>query len=89
MVALLAGFVVHAEPETGDKEARAAPFAARCEAGNVSLVRGTWNEAYLDELCVFPTGAFKDQVDASSGAFGRLVRRHSSPPGSGMQVVRR
>ncbi len=73
MVAMLAGRVVHAEPETGDKVTRAAPFSAQCEAGNVSLVRGEWNEAYLDELCLFPAGQFKDQVDASSGAFGRLV----------------
>jgi predicted phage terminase large subunit-like protein len=73
MVAMLAGFVVSAEPETGDKETRALPFAAQCEAGNVCIVRGNWNESYLDELCTFPTAKFKDQVDASSGAFGRLV----------------
>lgn len=73
MIAMLAGFNAHAEPETGDKVTRAAPFAAQCEAGNVFLVRGDWNESYLDELCLFPGGSFKDQVDASSGAFGRLV----------------
>lgn len=73
MVAYLAGFTVHAEPETGAKETRAEPFAAQCEAGNVYLVEGAWNSAYLDELCLFPGGQFKDQVDASSGAFGRLV----------------
>jgi predicted phage terminase large subunit-like protein len=73
LVAMLAGFVVGAEPETGDKETRAQPFAAQCQVGNVSLVRADWNEAYLDELCTFPTSKFKDQVDASSGAFGRLV----------------
>lgn len=32
-----------------------------------------WNDDYLDELCLFPGGAFKDQVDASSGAFGKLM----------------
>jgi predicted phage terminase large subunit-like protein len=73
LVAMLAGFVVSAEPETGDKETRAQPFAAQCQAGNVCIVRGAWNESYLDELCTFPTAKFKDQVDASSGAFGRLV----------------
>lgn len=74
-VALLAGFHVHAEPERGDKEHRAEPFASQCEAGNVSLLRGEWNEAYLDELAAFPSGKFKDQVDASSGAFGRLITK--------------
>ncbi len=73
MIAMLAGFRAHAEPETGDKVTRAEPFAAQCEAGNVSIVRGEWNDAYLDELCMFPGGSFKDQVDASSGAFGRLT----------------
>jgi predicted phage terminase large subunit-like protein len=71
-VAMLSGFVARAEPETGDKTTRAEPFAVQCEAGNVQIVRGSWNEAYVDELCLFPGGSFKDQVDASSGAFGRL-----------------
>lgn len=71
--ALLQGFVMKAQAETGSKEHRAEPFASQCEAGNVSLIRGEWNDAYLDELCTFPTGKFKDQVDASSGAFGRLL----------------
>lgn len=74
MVAMLAGFVARAEPETGDKVTRAEPFSVQCEAGNVYLVKAPWNESYLDELCLFPGGTFKDQVDASSGAFGRLQK---------------
>lgn len=74
-VAMLAGWVCHAEPETGDKETRAEPFQAQCAAGNVYYLRGDWNDAYFDELCNFPTGAFKDRVDATSGAFGRLANR--------------
>jgi predicted phage terminase large subunit-like protein len=77
MVAMLAGWTVRAEPETGDKYTRAEPFSVQCEAGNVFLVEGEWNADYLDELCLFPGGTFKDQVDASSGAFGRLVTRSS------------
>lgn len=73
MIAMLAGFRAHAEPETGDKVTRAEPFAAQCEAGNVYIIEGDWNAAYLDELCLFPGGSFKDQVDASSGAFSRLT----------------
>lgn len=71
-IKMLAGYVVHAEPESGNKEIRAEPFASQCEAGNVDFVRGEWNEGYFDELCEFPSGKLKDQVDASSGAFGRL-----------------
>ncbi len=77
-VSLLAGWVVKADPETGDKITRAEPFSSQCEAGNVFLVQGEWNDAYLDELCLFPGGAFKDQVDATSGAFGRLVGNRQS-----------
>jgi predicted phage terminase large subunit-like protein len=79
MVSMLAGWKVKAEPETGDKVTRAEPFSSQCEAGNVYLVQGEWNEDYLDELCLFPGGSFKDQVDASSGAFGRLLKPQSLP----------
>jgi phage terminase large subunit-like protein len=41
--------------------------------GNVRLVGGAWNSAYLDELCAFPEGPHDDQVDASSGAFAKLA----------------
>jgi len=70
----LAGWTVRAERVTGDKLSRAQPLAAQCEAGNVKLVRGPWNAAYLDELTMFPNGRNDDQVDASSGAFAKLVR---------------
>ncbi|WP_210206758.1 phage terminase large subunit [Rhodoplanes serenus] len=76
MVKMLAGWNVHAEPESGDKVTRAEPFSAQCEAGNVYLVEGAWNDAYLDELCLFPGGSNKDQVDASSGAFGQLIQKN-------------
>ena len=69
---LLSGFVVGKEPVTGDKPTRARPFAAQCEAGNVKLIAGEWNAAYLDELTAFPFGRNDDQVDASSGAFNHL-----------------
>lgn len=68
----LAGHSVRADRVSGDKETRASPFAAQCEAGNVFLVAGPWNATYLDELCMFPNGTHDDQVDASSGAFNRL-----------------
>lgn len=73
MVLMLAGYRVTAEAETGDKVTRAEPFSNQCEAGNVYLVQADWNSGYLDELCMFPGGSFKDQVDATSGAFGKLL----------------
>jgi predicted phage terminase large subunit-like protein len=74
---MLAGFNVAAEPETGNKETRATPFAAQCEAGNVKVVKANWNDAWFDELGVFPYGAHDDQVDSASGAFAKLVEMNS------------
>jgi len=68
----LVGFTAHARPETGDKITRAAPIASQAEAGNIKIVKGDWNKAFLDELQHFPNGSYKDQVDALSGAFEDL-----------------
>lgn len=54
------------------KKDRAKPVAGQCENGNVYIVRGVWNHAFIDELCSFPTGDHDDQVDALSGAFNWL-----------------
>jgi len=69
----LAEFGARYELSTGRKEDRAEPFAAACERGDVYLVRGPWNQAYIDELTVFPYGKHDDQVDASSGAYNKLM----------------
>jgi predicted phage terminase large subunit-like protein len=73
-IRLLAGYPVFAEPVTGAKEVRWEPFRAQCEAGNVRLVRGAWNAAYIEELAALPSGTFKDQADASAGAFAKLAQ---------------
>lgn len=75
LIRQLAGFDYRASPESGDKVTRAQPFAAQAEAGNVMIVSGRWNAAFLDELTMFPAGKFKDQVDAASRAFDELVRQ--------------
>ena len=74
----LAGYDVHSERVTGSKEERAVPFAVQAEAGNVKLLRAPWNKDYLEELEMFPAGKFKDQVDASSGAFNKLALGRSA-----------
>jgi predicted phage terminase large subunit-like protein len=56
-----------------NKALRAKPFRAQVEGGNVYLVRGPWNEAYLQEMADFPTGKHDDQVDASSCAFNAVL----------------
>ncbi|CAK0775044.1 hypothetical protein CCP3SC1AL1_770001 [Gammaproteobacteria bacterium] len=68
-----AGFEAHFAPVTGDKVVRAGPWSSSCEAGRVRLVRGGWNESYIEEHLSFPLGRLKDQVDASSGAHNKLI----------------
>lgn len=69
----LSGRSVVVQPVSGDKETRARPFAIQCEAGNVYLVEGEWNEMFLSELCNFPLGANDDMVDAAADAFNELA----------------
>lgn len=73
LTSALVGFNVHHSTESGDKIARAEPVVAQSEAGNVKIVKGPWNDAFLDEIEMFPLGQFKDQVDALSRAFARFV----------------
>jgi predicted phage terminase large subunit-like protein len=72
MARLLAGWSVIIELQTGDKWTRAQGFAAQAAAGNVALVAGEWNDAFLEELASFPNGAHDDWVDAASSAFNKM-----------------
>jgi predicted phage terminase large subunit-like protein len=69
----LGGFDVEADKVTGDKDSRLLPFHAQAQAGNVKLVRGNWNGAYIEEMCAVPTGSFRDQADATAGAYNKLM----------------
>lgn len=77
----LAGFNVREDKVTGKKDTRAEPWSCQLAAGSVALVDdGTWDvAAYIEEHVNFrpfedgPLGRFKDQVDASSGAFNLLT----------------
>lgn len=72
-IKLLKGYAVKAVRPTGEKSVRARPASAQAEAGNVKLLRGAWNQAFLDELCVFPAGVNDDQVDAFADALNELA----------------
>ena len=69
---LLSGYSVRSERVTGDKPTRASGFAAQVNAGNVRLVRGNWNAAFIEEMRQFPQGKNDDQIDAASDAFNEL-----------------
>jgi len=71
----LAGYSCIADRPTGDKVFRADPYSVQVSNGNVLLMRGEWNHQYIEELRFFPFGTYKDQVDASSGAFNMLIKK--------------
>ena len=110
-VAKLAGFPVFLDNVSGArsrkkdgltlpgpaKVVRAMPLAAQVEAGNVAIVKGGWNEAFLDEATAFPEATFADQIDAASGAANKLAihwqgepqspERIAPPPGFGSKIL--
>lgn len=80
--------VVKVDKTTGGKEFRADPFSVQVNSGNVYVPtefwdgdrkgRGHWRQdswawEFVEELKYFPVSRFKDQVDASSGAFQLLA----------------
>lgn len=74
-IKFLSGFDVTTVAETGSKEARAEPMAAQWQAGNFDIMIGDWNEEYLLQLENFPSGKFKDMVDASANGFAEIELR--------------
>lgn len=70
---VLLGFAVKGLKTTGNKAQRANPISAAAEAGNVKLVRGPWNEAFMAEAEQFPDGRHDDMIDALSGAHQLLT----------------
>lgn len=71
----LVGFVCRKDRPSGDKVYRADPLSVQVNNGNVLLLSARWNDKYIDEFKFFPFGTYKDQVDASSGAFNFLAAK--------------
>jgi predicted phage terminase large subunit-like protein len=76
-VKMLAGFYVQTFTTSKDKLTRAKPVSAQCEAGNIKVLRATWNEDFFAELENFSDDpreyAHDDIVDVLSGAFNELA----------------
>jgi predicted phage terminase large subunit-like protein len=73
LTAMLPGFSVRAESQSGSKELRAEPFAGHVENGHVAVLQDVWTKAFVEELRFFPKSKFRDQVDAASSAFNALA----------------
>ncbi len=72
-VRLLAGYNVRVRKVTTDKITRALPVSAQCERGNIKILKGPWNDAFLSELENFEEDCpHDDQVDGLSGAFNEM-----------------
>ena len=70
---LLAGYDCKGIRPDGDKIVRAKPLAAQAEAGNVKLLRGPWNDRWLNHMHGQPELPHDDEMDAASGAFNELA----------------
>jgi len=69
------GFAIRVDKVTGSKEIRAEPYESQVQSHNVRILVGPWVKEFLDEHEMWPNGKFKDQVDAASGALGKLVSK--------------
>jgi predicted phage terminase large subunit-like protein len=70
---LFVGYDAQGIRSVGPKLVRARPLVSAAEAGNVALVRGPWNSAWLDVVCLVPFGAHDDDLDAAAGALNELA----------------
>jgi phage terminase large subunit-like protein len=47
------------------KESRAQVAAKYIESGRVKLIKGSWNEAYIDQMTKFPNSKHDEFIDLS------------------------
>lgn len=75
---VLAGFDFEEDRKTGDKPTMWRPLASLARVGGVYLVRGPWNADFVGELVGLPNGK-KDQADAASGGYAKLLEDDPGP----------
>ena len=74
----LMGYKFRFKVASGDKIVRFSPFSNQCQAGNVKIVKGDWNERWLSELENFPPqtkSGHDDDADSTSEAFDELLKK--------------
>jgi len=72
---VLPEFAVREDKVDAKKAVRAAPVSSQAEARNIKIVRGPWNQSFLDEVEAFDQGAHDDQVDTFCGAVRMMSNR--------------
>jgi predicted phage terminase large subunit-like protein len=74
IVTMLQGYDARGIIPQGDKLLRAKPLAAQAFAGNVKLLRGAWNERWLNHMHGQPDLDHDDEMDAASGMYNELIK---------------
>lgn len=74
IVTMLNGYDCRGIIPQGDKLLRAKPLAAQALAGNVKLLRGLWNERWLNHMHGQPDLDHDDEMDAASGCYNELIK---------------
>lgn len=89
---MLSGFDAAAVKPQGDKLTRALPWATAAKQGRIKLLRGDWNDQFLNSCQNYdgkPNPLTNDIIDATSGAFAYLSEfgkmRIQTPQGSSLQ----
>lgn len=80
MVRMLTGVDAKGVSSSKDKLIRAKPLAAQTEVGNVFLLKGDWNEMFLNHMHGQPELPHDDMMDAASGAFYDLTAPEEQAP---------
>jgi len=68
----MANYNIIGQAPIGNKLIRAMKWASRLKSGQVTLLRGLWNEPFVNENCAFTNDdshANDDQIDGTSGAY--------------------
>lgn len=69
---------VISEVPKGSKEERVKPILPVLESERCILIKGDWNESFVNQCGTFPRGKLKDKVDCLSAAINRLTSQHNS-----------
>ncbi|NIM22476.1 MAG: phage terminase large subunit [Candidatus Latescibacteria bacterium] len=70
---LLAGYDVDGYPSSGEPTVKAQSLAGQLNAGNIAMLKSTWNRPMLAEFAGFPNVRHDDQVISASGAFNTIT----------------
>lgn len=59
---------------------RARTSSPYCEGGRIKLIKGSWNEHFLDQIAIFPNGKHDEHIDLTSYAIERNLMKKTPMP---------